>query len=433
VDRDILERLEAPLTHLLRNAVDHGIESVAERLAAGKPAEGLVRLEAVHQGGMLSITVSDDGRGVDFERLRTKIVYKQLVSPDMAPQLTEAELIEFLFLPSFSTSDTVTELSGRGVGLNIVQNMIQEVGGSLRAVSKPGKGMTFYLQLPLTLSVIRTLLVEISGEPYALPLARIDRIAMVEPETIAVVENRQFFTIDGQNIGLVVGHQVLELPASSYDAKALPVIVISDRLSCYGLVVDRFLGERDLVVRPLDSRLGKVKNISAAALLEDGSPVLLLDVEDMVRSIDHLLANGQISQISRRTERMVPKAQKRVLVVDDSITVREMERKLLQNKGYVVEVAVNGMDGWNALRTGNFNLVVTDIDMPRMNGIELIAQVKQHANLKSLPVIIVSYKDREEDRMRGLEVGADYYLTKSSFHDDTFLNAVRDLIGEAIA
>ncbi|HEY9859379.1 MAG TPA: hybrid sensor histidine kinase/response regulator, partial [Candidatus Obscuribacterales bacterium] len=430
VDRDILERLEAPLTHLLRNAVDHGIESVAERLAAGKPAEGLVRLEAVHQGGMLSITVSDDGRGVDFERLRTKIVYKQLVSPDMAPQLTEAELIEFLFLPSFSTSDTVTELSGRGVGLNIVQNMIQEVGGSLRAVSKPGKGMTFYLQLPLTLSVIRTLLVEISGEPYALPLARIDRIAMVEPETIAVVENRQFFTIDGQNIGLVVGHQVLELPASSYDAKALPVIVISDRLSCYGLVVDRFLGERDLVVRPLDSRLGKVKNISAAALLEDGSPVLLLDVEDMVRSIDHLLTNGQISQ---RTERMVPKAQKRVLVVDDSITVREMERKLLQNKGYVVEVAVNGMDGWNALRTGNFNLVVTDIDMPRMNGIELIAQVKQHANLKSLPVIIVSYKDREEDRMRGLEVGADYYLTKSSFQDDTFLNAVRDLIGEAIA
>nr|WP_290224498.1 hybrid sensor histidine kinase/response regulator [Trichocoleus desertorum] len=433
VDRDILEKLEAPLTHLLRNAIDHGIEPMAERLAAGKPAEGLVRLEAVHQGGMLSITVSDDGRGMDFERLRTKIVSKQLVSPEMAPQLTEAELIEFLFLPGFSTNDTVTELSGRGVGLNIVQNMIQEVGGSLRAVSKLGKGMTFYLQLPLTLSVIRTLLVEIAGEPYALPLTRIDRIAMVEPEAIAVAENRQFFTIDGQNIGLVVGHQVLELPAFAYDAKALPVIVISDRLSCYGLVVDRFLGERDLVVRPLDSRLGKVKNISAAALLEDGSPVLLIDVEDIVRSIDHLLTNGQLSHISRKTAKVATKAQKRVLVVDDSITVREMERKLLQNKGYAVEVAVNGVDGWNAIRTGHFDLIVTDIDMPRMNGIELIAQLKQHATLKALPVIIVSYKDREEDRMRGLEVGADYYLTKSSFHDDTLLNAVRDLIGEAIA
>ncbi|WP_370587921.1 response regulator [Trichocoleus sp. FACHB-591] len=433
VDRDILEKLEAPLTHLLRNAVDHGIESVAERLAAGKSAEGLVRLEALHQGGMLSITVSDDGRGMDFERLRAKIVSKQLVSPEMAPQLTEAELIEFLFLPGFSTSDTVTELSGRGVGLNIVQNMIQEVGGSLRAISKPGKGMTFYLQLPLTLSVIRTLLVEISGEPYALPLTRIDRIVMVEPEAIAVAENRQFFTIDEQNIGLVVAHQVLELPASSGHAKDLPIIVISDRLSCYGLVVDRFLGERDLVVRPLDSRLGKVKNISAAALLEDGSPVLLIDVEDMVRSIDQLLANGQLSHISRKTAQLAPKAQKRVLVVDDSITVREMERKLLQNKGYAVEVAVNGIDGWNAIRTGHFDLVVTDIDMPRMNGIELIGQLKQHATLKSLPVIIVSYKDREEDRMRGLEVGADYYLTKSSFHDDTLLKAVRDLIGEAIA
>lgn len=433
VDRDILEKLEAPLTHLLRNAVDHGIESVAERLAVGKLAEGLIRLEAVHQGGMLSITVSDDGRGIDFERLRSKIVQKQLVSAEMAPQLTEAELTEFLFLPGFSTSDTVTELSGRGVGLNIVQNMIQEVGGNLRAVSKPGKGITFYLQLPLTLSVIRTLLVEISGEPYAFPLTRIDRIVMVEPEAIALSENRQFFTIDQQNIGLIVGHQVLDLPTPAYDPKALPVIVISDRLSCYGLVVDRFLGERDLVVRPLDPRLGKVKNISAAALLEDGSPVLLIDVEDMVRSIDHLLVNGQLSQISHKNEKVTTKVQKRVLVVDDSITVREMERKLLQNKGYAVEVAVNGVDGWNAIRTGHFDLVVTDIDMPRMNGIELIAQLKQHATLKSLPVIIVSYKDREEDRMRGLEVGADYYLTKSSFHDDTLLNAVRDLIGEAIA
>ncbi|HEY9750612.1 MAG TPA: hybrid sensor histidine kinase/response regulator, partial [Allocoleopsis sp.] len=433
VDRDILEKLEAPLTHLLRNAVDHGLESVAERLAVGKPTEGLIRLEAVHQGGMLSITVSDDGRGIDFERLRSKIVQKQLVSAEMAPQLTEAELTEFLFLPGFSTSDTVTELSGRGVGLNIVQNMIQEVGGNLRAVSKPGKGITFYLQLPLTLSVIRTLLVEISGEPYAFPLTRIDRIVMVEPEAIALSENRQFFTIDQQNIGLIVGHQVLDLPTPAYDPKALPVIVISDRLSCYGLVVDRFLGERDLVVRPLDPRLGKVKNISAAALLEDGSPVLLIDVEDMVRSIDHLLVNGQLSQISHKNEEVATKVQKRVLVVDDSITVREMERKLLQNKGYAVEVAVNGVDGWNAIRTGHFDLVVTDIDMPRMNGIELIAQLKQHATLKSLPVIIVSYKDREADRMQGLEVGADYYLTKSSFHDDTLLNAVRDLIGEAIA
>jgi len=285
--------------------------------------------------------------------------------------------------------------------------------------------------LPLTLSVIRTLLVEISGEPYAFPLTRIDQIIMLDRNAIALTENRQYFTLDGHNIGLVAAHQVLELDDSTPDADQCTTIVISDRLSRYGLVVDRCLGERDLVVRPLDRRLGKVKNISAAALLEDGSPVLLVDVEDLVRSIDHLLASGQLSRINRTTKTSALASQKRILVVDDSITVREMERKLLQNRGYTVEVAVNGMEGWNAARTGQFDLVITDIDMPRMNGIELVNQLKLHPNLKSLPVIVVSYKDREEDRLQGLEAGANYYLTKSSFHDDTLINAVGDLIGKA--
>lgn len=433
VDRDILEKLEAPLTHLLRNAVDHGIESVEERLAAGKTAEGWIKLEAVHRAGMLSITVSDDGRGIHLEQLRQTVVERQLVSAEMAHQLTETELLEFLFLPGFSTGKTVTEISGRGVGLDVVQSMVQEVGGSLRAVSRPGKGMSFHLQLPLTLSVIRTLLVEIAGEPYAFPLTRIDRIVMLDRSAIALTENRQYFTLDGQNIGLVAANQVLELQASSSQNAGLPTLVISDRLSRYGLVVDRFLSERDLVIRPLDARLGKVKNISAAALLEDGAPVLLIDVEDLVRSIDHLLTSGQLGSIQRQVEAISTVSRRRILVVDDSITVREMERKLLQNKGYEVEVAVNGMDGWNAIRTGHYDLVITDVDMPRMNGIELVSQIRNHSNLKALPVIIVSYKDREEDHLRGLEVGANYYLTKSSFHDDTFLTAVLDLIGEATA
>lgn len=430
VDRDILEKLEAPLTHILRNAVDHGIEYPEERLATGKPAEGTVRIEAAHRAGMLSITISDDGRGVDLERLRQKIVTKGMLNDEMAAQLTEPELMEFLFLPGFSTASAVTEISGRGVGLDVVQRMVQEVGGILRAVSQPGKGMSFHLQLPLTLSVIRTLLVEIAGEPYAFPLTRIDRIMRINRSDISVVENRQYFTLDGQNIGLVAAQQVLELNAPSSDTEDLSVVIISDRLSCYGLVVDRFLGERDLVVRPLEPRLGKVPDISAAALMEDGSPVLIVDVEDMVRSIDKLLASQTLSKVSQRTDNTTSKQHKRILVVDDSITVREVERKLLENKGYEVEVAVNGVDGWNAVRIGHFDLVITDIDMPRMNGIELVSQIKNNPTLKSIPVIIVSYKDREEDRIRGLEVGADYYLTKSCFHDDTLLKAVSDLIGE---
>ncbi|MBM0745598.1 hybrid sensor histidine kinase/response regulator (plasmid) [Phormidium sp. CLA17] len=440
VDRDILERLEAPLTHILRNAIDHGIESPAERLAAGKPVQGTIRIEAVHRARMLSITVSDDGRGIDLEVLRQEIVAKQLTTAEMARQLTETELLDFLFLPGFSTAEMLTEVSGRGVGLDVAHSMVRRVGGTIRVTSQPGKGTAFHLQLPLTLSVIRTLLVEISGEPYAVPLTRIEQVVMLPQTAVSVSENRPYFTLNQQPIGLVLAHQVLELPPSPIRPEVLPTIVISNvssgstsanDVSRYGLVVDRFLGERSLVVRPLNQRLGKVPNISAAALMEDGAPVLLVDVEDLVRSVDKLLASGQLKQVNQATNGVVTQQRKRILVVDDSITVREMERKLLENKGYEVEVAVNGMDGWNAVRSGQYDLVVTDIDMPRMNGIELVTQIKTNANLKALPVIIVSYKDREEDRIRGLDAGANYYLTKSSFHDDTLLQAVIDLVGEA--
>lgn len=429
VDRDILEKLESPITHILRNAIDHGIELPEERLAAGKTEEGKVFLEVTHRGGTLSVTISDDGKGMDLEQLRQKIVRKQLVNPEMASRLTESELMEFIFLPGFSTSSKVTEISGRGVGLDIAKSMVHEVGGQLKAISQPGKGMSFNFQLPLTLSVIRTLLVEISGEPYAFPLTRVDQVIMIAKEKISVVENRQYFSLNEQNIGLVMAHQVLELKEPNLNLEVLPVVVISDNLNRYGLVVDRFLGERSLVVRPLEPRLGKVPDISAAALMEDGSPLLIIDVADLVRSIDKLLDLGHLSRVDQSKNVTLAKQQKNILVVDDSITVREMERKLLQNNGYQVDVAVNGMEGWNAVRTNHYDLVISDIDMPRMNGIELVGQIKKHPKLKSTPVIIVSYKDREEDRIQGLEAGANYYLTKSSFHDDSLLNAVIDLIG----
>ena len=431
VDRDILERLEAPLSHLLRNAIDHGIEPPEERLAAGKPEEGTISLEAAHKGGMLSITVSDDGRGIELERLRQKVLSKQLTTTEIAASLTEAELMEFLFLPAFSTKEQVTEISGRGVGLDVVHTMAHKAGGTVRAVSEPGKGMQVYLQLPLTLSVLRTLLVEIAGEPYAFPLARIDRALMVAKDDIAVVADRQYFTLDGQHIGLVSAQQVLEVRESTPSGDALPVIVVSDRLNCYGLVVDRFLGESDLVVQPLDPRLGKVPDITAAALMEDGSPILIIDVEDMVRSVDNLLFGRRLHKVGHAMKSVAGPTRKRILVVDDSLTVREVERQLLANHGYDVEVAVDGMDGWNAVRVGHYDLVITDLDMPRMDGFELVRQINNDSHLQALPVMIVSYKGGDADRNRGLDAGANYYFTKSSFHDETLLQAVVDLIGGA--
>ena len=429
VDRDILDKLEAPLSHLIRNALDHGLETAAEREAAGKPPTGTIRLEARHRAGMLHITLTDDGRGIDVEQLRAKAVARGLVAKPVAEHLSELELLEFLFLPGFSTKDRVSEISGRGVGLDVVQSMVKAVGGSVRVATQPGRQTVFTLQLPITMSVIRALLVEIDGEPYAFPLTRIDQILHVPHAAIRTVEGRQYFDRDGGSIGLVLAAQILET-GSAQPADPMPVVVISDRGQQFGMIVDAFLGERDLEVRPLDPRLGKVPDINSASLLENGHPVLIVDVEDLVRSIDNVLMGRRLSRVEFEKLAEQARQRKRILVVDDSITVRELERQILQSRGYAVDVAVDGMDGWNAIRSAAYDLVVTDVDMPRMDGIGLVSLLKADPARKEIPIVIVSYKDREEDRLRGLDAGANRYLTKSSFHDATFVDTIIDLIGE---
>ncbi|EDY19641.1 CheA signal transduction histidine kinase [Chthoniobacter flavus Ellin428] len=431
VDRDILEKLEAPLNHLLRNAVDHGIDFPEERLAAGKPREGTVWLEARHSAGMLLITVRDDGRGIDVESVRGAVVARKLTNEETAAKMSDAELLEFLFLPGFTMKTEVTEVSGRGVGLDVVQVTMKQLRGTLRTTSELGRGTAIQLQLPLTLSVLRALVVEIAGEPYGIPLAAITRTLKLGKGKVEMLEGRPHFAFDGQRIGLVTARQVFEKGESPLSGDELPVVIIGDRGNRYGLVLDRFLGERELVVQPLDSRLGKVPNISAGALADDGAPLLIADVEDMLRSIEKLSASGRLENVQRSSAGAQPARRKRVLVVDDSLTVRELERKLLEGHGYAVEIAVDGMDGWNAVRTGDHDLVITDVDMPRMDGIELVSLIRKDPNLKSKPIMIVSYKDREEDRARGLEAGADYYLTKGSFHDESLISSVADLIGES--
>ena len=402
VDRDILEALKAPLDHLLRNAVDHGIESPNERQRSGKPEEGKVELEARHSAGALIVTVADDGRGIDPQAVREKIVERKLVAAETAEKMRDAELMEFLFLPGFTMKQVVTEISGRGVGLDVVQTAVKALGGRVRVSTRLGQGTRFELELPLTLSLIRALLAEIGGEPYAFPLARISKAVRLSREQIESVEGRQHFTLDAQQVGLVTAHQVLELPELQAAGTELSVIVLGDSSSSYGLVVDRFMGESELVVRPLDPRLGKVRNFSAAALMPDGSPVLIVDVEDLVRSIENLVSGQRLPQLRASTFGKTERKRKRILVVDDSLTVRELERKLLNSHGYEVDIAVDGMDGWNAVRTGHYDLILTDVDMPRLDGVELLTLIRKDARLNRLPVAIVSYKDREEDRQRGL-------------------------------
>jgi len=430
-DRDVLEKLEAPITHLLRNAIDHGLELPQDRRQSGKPPVGTVRIEARHSAGMLLVTVSDDGLGIDAESIRRAIVAKKMTTSEVAAKMNEAELFDFLFLPGFTMKSHVTEISGRGVGLDVVQSMVKDVGGRVRVSSRVGRGTSFHLELPLTLSVTRTLLAEIGGEIYALPLSRLVTLQKISSDRIQSVQGRQYFDFDGENVGLVSAAAVLGLAPPPPGSGNLSVVVLGDRTRRYGLIVDAVLSERELVVLPLDPRLGKLRNISAAALLPDRTPVLIVDVDDILRSVESLVSEGGFTALQEAPKTVGKGAQKRILVVDDSLTVRELERKLLDQRGFAVEVAVDGMDGWNAVRGSDFDLVITDVDMPRMDGIELLRLIRKDARLSAMPVMIVSYKDREEDRLRGLEAGASYYLTKASFHDETLLQAVEDLIRDS--
>ncbi|MBM4110096.1 MAG: hybrid sensor histidine kinase/response regulator [Phycisphaerae bacterium] len=426
VDRDILRKLEAPLTHLVRNALDHGIESRADRMSSGKRAQATLRVSAVHQAGMLVVEVADDGRGIDLAKLRTIIVQRNLSTPELVARMSDREVTEFLFLPGFSTAKSVTDLSGRGVGLDVVQSTVHEVGGSVEVHTEPGRGTTFRMRLPVTLSVLRAAIVSIAGEPYAMPLARMERIDRLEHHALEHVEGRLAARVNDEVIGLVRGDELLGIPGE-IESGTLAVVSLRTRQCTLGVIVDGFLGEEDVVVQPLDERLGTVPHVSSASVRQSGELVLILDVDamaiDAARRLDEGTLRGATAGIEDAGRRV-----RRVLVVEDSLTVREVERQMLVRAGYQVDVAVDGLDGWNALQRERYDLVLSDVDMPRMNGLDLVRRIRADRRLALLPVVMVSYKDREEDRLAGLDAGATAYLTKGAFHDRTLLDTVADLI-----
>jgi two-component system sensor histidine kinase and response regulator WspE len=422
VDRDILEKLEAPISHLITNAIDHGIETPAERVARGKLGEARLRIHARHENGRLVITVQDDGRGVYPDELRERVVSRGLVTQETAAGLSQAELLEFLFLPGFSTRESVNAVSGRGVGLNVVQSMVQEAGGSVVVQSEPEAGTTFRLTLPVTRSVVRVIRIQVEGETYAVPLVRIDRVAQLEPVAGPDAASLPIVEFKGANIPVISLGPLLGLSTRALPAGAIPLLLCGS----VAFAVDRLVDEIELPVRRLDSRLGKIPGVSAASLDENGLPLLILDVEDLIQT-----ALGRPAGAGDETNGGA--STPHILVVDDSHTVREMERRLLVRSGYQVTTAQNGQEAWNLLRLNDYDLLISDIDMPQMNGIELVTKVRENPRLARMPVIILSYKARDEDRRRGLDAGADFYLTKGDFQNDNFRQAVVDLIGTADA
>jgi len=426
LDRDILRKLEAPLTHLVRNAIDHGIELPSDRSAAGKPAQATIRVTASHQAGMLLVEVGDDGRGIDLDRLRAKILEKKLSTQELVARMGERELLDFLFLPGFSTASALTDISGRGVGLDVVQSTVHEVGGSVEVITAPQKGTTFRMRLPVTLSVVRAAIVSIGGEAYALPLARMERIDRLGESDLAHVEGRLVARVQEELVGLIRADSLLALPQPA-PTGSIAVVSLRVRQKTLGLIVDGFLGEEDIVVSPLDDRFGSVPHVAAMSVRQDGGLVLILDLDALGIDAARQLDEGSLRGAAAGSERSTAKRH-RVLVVEDSLTVREVERQMLTRAGYDVDVAVDGLDGWNALQRSTYDLVLSDVDMPRMNGLDLVRRIRAESRLAHLPIVMVSYKDREEDRRAGLEAGATAYLTKAAFHDRTLLDTVADLI-----
>ena len=343
------------------------------------------------------------------------------------PRFTDAELLDFVFVPGFTTAASVTEISGRGVGLDAVRTVLKSFGGSVKLTSEPGRGCQFLLQMPITLSVMRVVLASVGGETFAFPLNRTAYLASVEREDLIAVEGWPAFERGGRFVGLCDGRELFGLPPDLRSADEQRVLVVTDGQAEFGLTVDRFEAETDLVVRPLDPRLGRVPNVAAAAILDDGSPVLIVDADDLVSAMQSRRF-GPARVVAHAPS--LPARKRSILVVEDSLTIRELERQLLEREGYEVETAADGLIGLEAAMARPFDLVVSDIDMPRMTGLEMIQRMRSEARLSRLPVVVVSYKDREEDRMAGLQAGADAYLTKSSFHDNGFLDTVADLIGD---
>jgi len=442
IDRAVIDVIKAPLMHTIRNAIDHGLETADERLAKGKPAQGTLKIEVLSLGGYVKIIIADDGRGMDIENIHKKVIERGDTTEQVWQSLTEEEQMQFLFLPGFSTAKTVTETSGRGFGMDIVKTTIESVGGHVDLHFEKGQGTTLTMQLPLSLSLTRCLLVNAGQHDYfgdqfmLFPLADVKDVRHVEKADIKQVEAQDTLLINDQPVSVFSLAALMGLSVKQQDWKSKTLILLESKsqgagktqLQCIGLLVEKVLDERDVITRAIDSRLGKIRDVQSISLMVDGSVTLVADTNDLINTATS--SSGQ-SLSTSSTSSAIPasSAQKQVLIVEDSMTVREVERHMLEEQGYKVTTAVDGVDGVNQLRGNHYDLIISDIDMPRMNGIEMIKKVRAHDRHKGVPIIVVSYKDREKDQLLAMDAGANVYITKAAFDSGEIMQTIKEMIG----
>ena len=434
LDRRILDELRDPLMHMVRNTIDHGIETPQERLRAGKTSHGTLQISAVQRGDRVQIVVEDDGRGLDVEGIRDTAVRRNLVSPDQAASLDTASLIDLIFHPGFSTRTSVSELSGRGVGMDVVREHVNRLGGDIGVRTMTGAGTCFTISVPLTLATTRVLLVEDAGQTFAIPSSSIERTGRIRATGLHRIEGRRAMQIDGRILPVVELADVLQRHdadasrESEGEWRSFFVLPQGDR--AVALLADRLIDETELVVKALGAPLIRVRHVGGAAILGTGAVVVILSPTDLIKSALRNLESAQRMGAPEvvLTGAQVESPRRRVLVVDDSVMTRTLERTILEAAGYAVVVAGDGAQALEVLRDTQVDAIVSDIEMPRMNGFELTAAVRQDERLRHLPIVLVTSLDAPEHVERGAAAGADAYIVKGRFDQDDLLNTIGRLL-----
>lgn len=427
LDKAIIDELKDPVMHILRNAVDHGLETPEDRARAGKPKTGKLLLNAYQQGTQVVIEVSDDGGGIDVGRVKQQAVKKGLVSKERVEELVDEQVYQFLFVPGFSTRDEVTETSGRGVGLDVVREKIARLKGIVELVSRPGEGTKFIMKVPLTLAITECLVVSAGNELFAVPIDAVVETVRISLDDVRTVETKEAITVRGHIMPLVRLKDIFALPEKGIvERKHFPLIVVQSVEKKIGLLVEHLLGRQEIVRKNVGDPLKSVRDIAGATILGDGSIILILDIPSIIRSAEGVVVKRQ--QFEARPV-AVKKRRKTILLAEDSLSTAMLEKNVLEAAGFSVVIARDGKEALEKAGQEKFDLVISDVLMPRMDGFELTAKLKQDNVYKNVPVIIVTTRESDADKRRGLEAGAEAYILKSEFTSEGLLETIERLIG----
>ncbi len=424
LDRRVLDLLREPLIHLVRNALAHGIEPPERRVKAGKSRRGQLALEAEQLGRRVLVRVRDDGRGIDLSKVRRTAIERGWLDKEQAREADEQALLDILFRPTFSTRRKADDMSGRGVGLDVVQATMRQLNGLVQVQTKAGHGTAFVLDVPLTLATIRVLMIEAAGQTMAIPAATIRGLARVRPEEVVRLEGRPILYWQDHPLPLVALATSLGLAASATIAQPTPAVIVGTNGHHVAMTVDRLVDETEVVVRPLGEILGLSPYFSAATLSGDGRVIPILDLAGLLTARPALPSAAAPQAIT-----VQPQEAALVLLVEDAITTRELERSILEAAGYRVETAIDGLDALQKLERHDIDIIITDIEMPRMDGFELTTRVRQEARWSEIPVVIVTAREDDQSRRRGLQTGAQAYIVKSRFDQSNLLETIDHLVG----